>query len=105
MLSVPAALKMHNNWSKFLLRKVAEKVLPKVVAWRKNKKGFESPVELWMSDKSFFVYQIKQSIILKNIIRKRDLNNIQAFPNKLLWKLYNIAVWEKQYKVVLECEE
>jgi asparagine synthase (glutamine-hydrolysing) len=41
-------LKIKNGFSKYLLRKTFEPMLPKEVIWRRDKKGFTIPQEQWM---------------------------------------------------------
>jgi asparagine synthase (glutamine-hydrolysing) len=41
-------LKIRNGWSKWILRKTFEPMLPKEVIWRRDKKGFTIPQERWM---------------------------------------------------------
>ncbi|HWI89732.1 MAG TPA: asparagine synthase (glutamine-hydrolyzing) [Flavisolibacter sp.] len=52
LFSLPPGLKIHNGWTKWLLRKSVEDFLPKEIVWRKDKVGFEPPQKLWMEDKS-----------------------------------------------------
>jgi len=51
LFSLPPELKIHKGWTKWLLRKSVEDVLPKEIVWRKDKVGFEPPQKIWMSDK------------------------------------------------------
>lgn len=51
LFTLPAHLKIKNGWTKWLLRKTAEPVLPPEIVWRKDKIGFEPPQKLWMQDK------------------------------------------------------
>ena len=46
-LSLPLRSKIDGGWPKTLLRKCAERHLPKEVSWRKNKFGFETPAHEW----------------------------------------------------------
>ena len=46
-VKVPAELKIHNGYTKYIIRKACEDRLPAEVVWRTNKIGFESPVDLW----------------------------------------------------------
>jgi asparagine synthase (glutamine-hydrolysing) len=41
-------LKIKNGFSKYILRKTFEPMLPKEVIWRRDKKGFTIPQEQWM---------------------------------------------------------
>lgn len=50
LFSLPPDLKIHNGWTKWLLRKSVEDMLPKEIVWRKDKVGFEPPQKFWMED-------------------------------------------------------
>lgn len=91
------SLKFKNGYLKYLLRKVVDNLLPKSIVWRTNKFGFEAPTDMWIeSHKDIMIDKIKNSIILENTV---EINE-KMFSNKsLLWKMYNIAIWEKVYGV------
>jgi asparagine synthetase B (glutamine-hydrolysing) len=42
-LNLPVQLKVHNGWSKYVLRKVVHEKLPQEIVWRRGKVGFEAP--------------------------------------------------------------
>jgi asparagine synthase (glutamine-hydrolysing) len=72
--------------------------LPDSIAWRKNKIGFESPENIWLSDVAYFMNTINQS----NLLQKIYNHNIpQNLTQHMLWKLFNIAKWEHIFNVEL----
>jgi asparagine synthase (glutamine-hydrolysing) len=82
MLNVPASLKFKNNQTKYLLKKVAEKYLPKEVIYRK-KVGFAAPTVRWFSRGKIFPEYFK-------------MVNSKANSNKLF--LPSVKNLEKCYK-------
>lgn len=46
--SLPSNYKIKQGWSKYVLRKAFEKVIPEEITWRKDKIGFAPPEEQWM---------------------------------------------------------
>ena len=48
ILSMPAAMKMRNGWTKWVLRLAMEGTLPPAIQWRSDKKGFVTPEVLWL---------------------------------------------------------
>ena len=50
--SIPPKLKQKNNVSKYILKKVASKLIPKNIVYR-SKSGFGDPLRLWMTTKPF----------------------------------------------------
>ncbi|MBN3583043.1 asparagine synthase (glutamine-hydrolyzing) [Algoriphagus aestuarii] len=48
VFSLPAEFKIHNGWTKYLMREAFQDILPKEITWRKDKIGFEPPQKSWM---------------------------------------------------------
>lgn len=48
LMSVPTSFKLDKGWTKFILRKAVEPLLPKRIVWRKDKQGFITPQEEWL---------------------------------------------------------
>ncbi len=94
-LSLPIELKINNGWTKYILRKAVEFELPNNIAWRKNKFGFEAPENKWLANRKLLTKEILSSQILSPLIHG-NLNNIN---NRIFWRLFNVAIWEKIYNV------
>lgn len=47
-LSAPIPFKMSNGWTKYALRLAMQGLLPEEIVWRKDKKGFVNPQEVWL---------------------------------------------------------
>jgi asparagine synthase (glutamine-hydrolysing) len=96
-ISLKHKLKIHEGWSKYVLRKGSKNILPDEIRWRKKKFGFEAPDKIWLSDSAYFKKEIDNSVILKSVF-----NKIPPIDNKeVLWRLYNIAKWEQIFNVTL----
>src|SRR6266851_1271810 len=48
--ALPDDFKRHAGWSKYGLRRALEGLLPSSVVWRRDKKGFPTPVGAWLRD-------------------------------------------------------
>jgi asparagine synthase (glutamine-hydrolysing) len=48
--ALPDEFKRHAGWSKYGLRRALEGLLPSSVVWRRDKKGFPTPVGAWLRD-------------------------------------------------------
>jgi asparagine synthase (glutamine-hydrolysing) len=48
--ALPDAAKRRGGWSKYGLRRALDGVLPRSVVWRRDKKGFPTPVGNWLRD-------------------------------------------------------
>ena len=51
IFSLPSTLKMHEGFTKYILRKTMNGVLPNEIVWRKDKVGYEPPQKQWMEKK------------------------------------------------------
>jgi asparagine synthase (glutamine-hydrolysing) len=90
--------KICKGFTKYPLRLLAEKILPKLIAWRTYKIGFEAPTQLWLSQHQDHMQKmVDESLLLKTICR--NIPRLKNINLEMRWKLYNVAVWEKQYKV------
>ncbi len=49
LLSITLNLKLKNGWTKYILRKSMNE-LPDVIRWRRDKKGFTTPEEIWLKN-------------------------------------------------------
>lgn len=96
-LSLNSNLKIKNGWTKYILRKVVNNLLPKSIVWRKNKFGFESPTRTWLNSNDDEIRNsISNSKLLKSICNDLDIDSLEQ---KQMWKLYNISMWEEIYNV------
>ena len=51
VFALPSGLKIRDGWTKYLLRKSMENILPPEITWRVDKIGYEPPQKKWLSDK------------------------------------------------------
>lgn len=56
VFGLPADYKIHNGWTKALLRHGLSDILPPEIAWRRNKLGFQPPQKQWEKESSFTNY-------------------------------------------------
>ena len=100
-LNTNNSLKIKDGWTKFILRKAAETILPKEIVWRKNKLGFNAPEKTWTKEfENEMIKEIQQSEILNNFIHFKKLY-FKNLDLRTKWRLYNFSVWEKEFKVKL----
>ncbi len=100
-LNTNTSLKIKDGWTKFILRKAAETILPKEIVWRKAKLGFNAPEKTWTKEfENEMIKEIQQSEILNNFIdfKKLYFKNLDL---RTKWRLYNFSAWEKEFKVKL----
>jgi len=103
-LSIPPELRYKNYENKYLLKKVAARLLPRELIYRK-KMGFCAPLENWLIGemKDFF----KESLLFfqekENIFSKDGLSKLigslqhQSFSLYGFWGLLTLSLWYKRW--------
>lgn len=81
MFSLPSSYKIHEAWTKYVLRKGFEKVLPPEITWRTDKIGYEPPQKSWLESDIMKekMHQAKTKLVGEKIITDtgKDLENKQ----------------------------
>ena len=100
-LSIPEESKINEGWTKFVLRKFVNNILPKEITWRKNKFGFEAPEDTWIKKHSNeMIKSIEDSDILRYLCKMDEIEkSYDSLENETKWKLYSVALWEKEFNV------
>lgn len=101
-ISINPEFKINNGWSKFILRNTMKNELPAEIVWRKQKLGFESPENQWLSKyHEGMKREINDSQILMKYCNKSELvKNFGSLGNWDKWLYFNIARWEKLFGVI-----
>lgn len=70
VFSLPPSFKIHNGWRKRILRTSMEDILPKEIAWRIGKIGYEAPQKDWMQHPVLLerVRNAKKKLVKENIV-------------------------------------
>ncbi len=102
-LSINNGFKIKGGWTKYLLRKSVEDILPQNIVWRKNKLGFNAPERSWLyTIRDTMKESLTKSEILDKISDKAEvLKSFDRLAPRLQWRLFNIAKWEEIYNVRL----
>ena len=76
IFSLPAQLKFHEGWTKWLLRQAMDKKLPREIAWRNDKIGYEPPQQQWMQDAAVqeYIHEAKRKLVNANILSGKVLD-------------------------------
>lgn len=83
VFSLSSQMKMHNGWTKLLMRKALDKKLPDEIVWRKEKIGFETPQKEWMQEPVLqeYIHEAKRKLVNAGILSKKSLDkNIEPKP-------------------------
>lgn len=92
VMNLPSNLKIQNGWGKYLLRRAFEGSMPHEITWRKDKKGFTSPLIDWMVAGApilvnYLSPHIRKFIVYEGIKDKfiKDMDNKPSFNEAQLW--------------------
>jgi len=97
-LRLPDTDLLREGFTKYPLRTIAAHVLPAVVAWRRDKIGFEPPTQAWLSAlRDQLQPQIERSSVIARLCRK--VPSTTDLPLTLRWRLYNLARWQQLFAV------
>ena len=95
LFSLPPQFKIHNGWTKWLLRQSFNDVLPGEICWRKDKIGYEGPQLNWMNNPVTMelINESKKALVSKGVLHKRLLNKTlaphhQNDGNAKTWKIW-----------------
>lgn len=107
-IALDGKYKIHNEWTKWIIRKACKEYLPKEIAKRKNKMGFPAPFSRWLREgnnkeeiKDIIFSFGKRNIVLMETIKKYyDAHiNKESDLNEILFRFYSMEIWMRQ------CEE
>lgn len=103
-LSIPSIYKIHNGWSKYILRYAMKDLLPESIRWRKDKVGFVTPEKSWVEKIDFnllFNDLSKKDLFKEIFIQKNELYNkiLNSNSHNLKWKFFNFKSWVDLYNV------
>jgi len=75
LFTLPPHFKINGGWTKWLLRKTVEPVLPKEIVWRRDKTGFEPPQMAWMQNKDVLAAMGwgKEILVREGVLNKAAL--------------------------------
>jgi asparagine synthase (glutamine-hydrolysing) len=82
VFGLPSIYKIHHGWTKYILRKSYEELIPKEITWRKLKIGYEPPHHEWLQT------QRMQEIIsvAVSFLHKEKIINIKRLKPNKMWE-------------------
>lgn len=100
-LNMENEAKIHDGWTKYVLRKGMSGLLPKEITWRKNKLGFNAPENLWLEKHAAEMHKVIRESAILNAIADRSKLDLNQLDKRMRWRIYNLAKWEYVYNVQL----
>lgn len=106
MFKIPSVYKIHNGWSKYILRESMQGILPEQIRLRKDKIGFATPEKKWInSNKDLFISIIKENRhLLDDFLNVelvlQDFKNGSVFKEGFfIWRVINLLLWRLKFKI------
>jgi asparagine synthase (glutamine-hydrolysing) len=105
--SLPDECKIHNGYTKYILREALRDTLPKKICWRTDKKGFVTPEEVWFRENSTALraYLLQSVDLAKGLINDRIVAMYDAFAagqaayDPVFWRVICFGRWLKLFQV------
>ena len=87
--SLPATLKIHDGWPKYLLRQAYSDKLPQKVAWREGKIGYEAPQDRWLKTPAMqaTLETARTSLVKAEVLKKDQVNLFDPWRSLVLGKM------------------
>lgn len=111
VFSLPSVYKIHNGWSKFILREAMNGILPKEIKERRDKIGFATPEFVWLKRrKKWFILLLneyrKESGEFLNVDKViKHIENDKIFNEGFTaWRVINLILWIEKDRQILRIE-
>jgi asparagine synthase (glutamine-hydrolysing) len=100
MFSFDAKRKIQKGTSKYLLREALRPLLPNEIYQRRDKKGFETPIQNWLTRlRPLMLSEIMNAgLDFIDPAHIKKFNSKDLYQNKLLFRLFVFCRWKKLYK-------
>jgi asparagine synthase (glutamine-hydrolysing) len=100
-ISLPSRCKFRNGWTKWILRRAMNDLLPAEIAWRRWKIGFEAPAATWMHAHA---RPMREAVLGSGLIaeigdRRRLERGYLRMHLATRWRLFSVAMWEREFAV------
>ena len=107
VFSIPSSYKIHDGWSKYLLRNAMKEILPKPVYQRTDKLGFATPQTQWLMKQNYKMNRIINDLRHYDSDKLVDSKSLLANWNAIfdasshkstqdfVWRYMNYLLWRK----------
>jgi asparagine synthase (glutamine-hydrolysing) len=102
VFDIPWIYKIHSGWSKYLLRESAEELLPTEIARRKDKIGFATPQQKWLSELSERFMELlgpNDDYINKDTLRRRLGGKQLNAASGDIWRFMSVILWKSVFNI------
>ncbi len=99
LFSIKGSEKIQKGISKYLLREASKKYIPNTIYTRRDKIGFETPVQKWfLPHKKQMINEISSQLnFLNTDYLASNFENLLINKPNFIVRLYSLAIWKKVY--------
>ena len=108
VMNLPAVYKIHDGWTKFILRRALGDVVPPAVLWRRDKIGFATPETHWLRSSQEHL----RRILLTEPLRSEEFVNPRSLKENFdlllfskgtktseFWRILSLELWMRVFEV------
>lgn len=106
VFNVPGVYKIHDGWSKYLLREAMKGILPEEIRLRTDKKGFFIPDVEWLSQlkdhvKNYLTEDIKEFVDAEQVVKQLEqgMAGVSYECIQTIWNIIGLALWRKVFNL------
>ncbi|HRW06594.1 MAG TPA: asparagine synthase (glutamine-hydrolyzing) [Caldilineaceae bacterium] len=101
---LPLNYRIHNGWSKWILRRSMSDLLPEEICWRRTKLGFPTPETRWLQQGATYIRRLLRehdSSRTEAYIQPQVLEQLIELPDEALattpglWRMINLLKWHE----------
>lgn len=107
-LTLPLKMLQRDGWTKYIVRKAAEGILPEIIRWRPDKTGLGLPIDSWFREGPLCegLREVLESDVFGQNTYLDTATIRQAFNDHvaqrramggLLWKVFAFSKWEERW--------
>lgn len=96
---MPVRYLIRRGWTKWILRKAVEGVIPRRVTWRRKKMGFPVPLADWLADNRLRVAAVLREMDNPYVSREAVIDRLELLQDRhpeLLWRLLSLELWHRR---------
>jgi asparagine synthetase B (glutamine-hydrolysing) len=99
--SLPVTQRIHDGWTKWVLRQAMDSILPEQVRWRRSKLGFATPERRWLQEGAKWIRQLFNhgEVLSEPYLHTKAIQRLRNSPDNGLvnipglWRMVNLEVW------------
>ena len=99
-MRLPVSWLIRDGWTKWILRKSVEGLLPREVVWRKKKMGFPFPIKQWLTENVpdlRLIFANMDNPFLSGGFWRDRLEDAINFDPWFVWRCLSFELWHRYY--------